>query len=357
MYLIVGLDPGTTVGIGILNFKGQVVSMYSSKNMSVNGVINYINQFGNAAIIASDVDHIPNFVYKVATSYDAKIHIPEKNLSVEEKVFLTRNIKYNDTHQRDSLSAAIYAYKNYKNLFNKIDNLGYGDDVKYYVVKGYSISEAIAKVMPEEKIESTMLKGLILEEEKETVDLKKFAIIKENLKILEKSRKILRQQIIEKDKEINALKEKIHEMEKERKLLESKLPDNYVYTIKTLEISLESLKKDISLMQDKINSFYEIYKKIGKGEIIPVGVYPEIFNGLTYVEKHKKINKNDFLNVSVAFVESDMDLQCRTVDAKYLKNFDNILFYIEKKDLEKIKEFDIEEIINNYKKYRKKGII
>jgi len=358
MYLIVGLDPGTSVGISILNFKGEIIDVFSSKHMSVENVIKHINEFGKASIIASDVDHIPNFVYKVATAFDAKIYIPERNLSVEEKVFLTRNVKYKDTHQRDSLSAAIYAYKNYKNMFDKVESLGYGDDVKFYVIKGYSISEAIAKVEPK----VVAIPSIISEEENEgenvKIDPKKFSELKENVRILEKSRQILREQIIEKDKEIERLKEKIREMEREKRLSEIHPEHKDTLTIRALEISLETLKKDISLMQNKLNEFYEIYRKIGMGEIIPVGVYPEIFNGLTYVKKDVKINKDDmelFSKVEIAYVEKNLNLPCITVDATSLKNFDNVLFYVEKEELKKIREsWSIEEIIKKYRESRKR---
>lgn len=348
MYLIAGIDPGTTVGIGILNFKGEVINFFSSKNMCVDNVIKYLNEFGKTAIVASDVDHISNFVYKVASAYDAKIFIPERNLSVNEKNFLTRNVKYHDVHQRDALSAAIYAYKNYKNIFNKIENLGYGDEVKFYVVKGYSISEAIAKIEPEAKVLET------IEEEKpaEKVDIKEFMDLKEQVRILEKSRQILKKQIIEKDKEIEELREIIKNMERERKLIPYQKNEEI---IKTLEISHDALKKDLLLMQEKLNKFFEIYKKIGNKEIFPVGIYPEIFDGLTYIEKAEKIDKNLLLNVEIAFTEKSLDLPCIIGDVKLLKNIDNKIFYIEKEDIEKIRRLkNIENIIDEYKKSRKR---
>ncbi|MFN3527961.1 MAG: DUF460 domain-containing protein [Candidatus Altarchaeaceae archaeon] len=352
MYLIVGIDPGTTVGIGILNFKGEVINFFSSKNMSVNNVVEYLNKYGNPAIIASDVDHISNFIYKIASAYNAKIFIPEKNLSVNEKIFLTRNIKYHDNHQRDALSAAIYAYKNYKNIFNKIEKLGYGDDVKFYVVKGYSLSEAIAKVEPEAEIQEK------IEEKKpiENVEIKEFLELKEQVRILKKSRQILKKQIIEKEKEIERLKEIIKDMERERKILQdAKSLKTKDVIIKTLEISLEALKNDIKNMEEKLNKFYEIFEKIGKKEIVLVGVYPEIFDGLTYIEKNKKIDKNLLSDVEIVFTEKNLDLPCIVADAKYLKNIDDRIFYIEKEEIEKIRRsYDIENIIEEYKKSRRK---
>jgi len=206
MYLIVGFDPGTTVGIGIINFNGDVVDIFSGKNMGINEVVAHIINFGTTVLVASDVDHIPYSLYKVATAMNAKIFIPENSISVSEKIFLTRNIQYHDTHQRDSLSAALYAYKRYKNLFEKIKNLGYGDDVKASVIKGKSLAAALA-IISSEPEESKNTATLDISLKPHEISWKDFADLKEHLRILEKANKILKTEIVAKDIEIGNLKE------------------------------------------------------------------------------------------------------------------------------------------------------
>ncbi|NCN65532.1 MAG: DUF460 domain-containing protein [Candidatus Altiarchaeum hamiconexum] len=359
MYLVVGFDPGTSVGIGIINFKGDVVDIFSGKNMGINEVVAHIINFGTTALVASDVDHIPYTLYKVATALDAKIFIPENSISVSEKVFLTRNVRYRDAHQRDALSAALYAYKRYKNLFEKIKNMGYGDDVKAMVIKGKSIAEAIAITYsePEEREEGknrTDIRDISKDSEAYfEISRENFADLKEHLRILEKANKILKTEIATKDIETENLKEQIKGLEREKKFKSEKCrTDEEKFEKMAMEISFKGIKEQLKNAEDVIKRFENFYEKIGKGEIYLVGKYPEIFNGLTYIDKHDVISQSDTGRIEIAFTKKRIT-NCKNVSPQKLKEISDI-YYIERNDLEEIrKSSDIESIIEEYRKARK----
>lgn len=352
MYIIVGFDPGTSAGIGIINFNGEVVDMFSGKNMGVNEVVAHIRNVGTAVLIASDVDRIPYTLYKVAAALNAKIFIPENSIPVAEKIFLTRSIKYRDAHQRDSLSAALYAYRHYKNLFEKIKNLGYGDDIKALVVKGKSLAEAIAMSSEREgeKVRETKEETKRIKEE---ISRENFDDVKEHLRILEKTTKILKTEIETKDKEIGNLKEQIKELERENKIKREKsITKREKFEKIAMEISFKGIKEQIKNAENVIEDLENFYKKIGKEEIYLVGEYPEIFNGLTYIDKYNVVNNSDISKIDVAFTEKKIS-NCKTVSPQKLKKISK-MYYIEKGDLEELRaSWDIESIIEEYRKTRK----
>ncbi|PKP58833.1 MAG: hypothetical protein CVT88_06630 [Candidatus Altiarchaeales archaeon HGW-Altiarchaeales-1] len=352
MYLIVGFDPGTSVGIGIINFNCEVVDLFSGKNMGINEVVAHIRQFGTVVLIASDVDHIPYTLYKVATALNAKIFIPENSISVSEKVFLTRNVKYHDAHQRDSLSAALYAYKRYKNLFEKIKNLGYGDDVKALVIRGKSLAEAIAETSAESVQIDEIIHPLDISKTDIEISKEKVSDLKEHLRILEKANKILKTQIKTKDAETENLKNNIKSLEREMKFKSEKsVRAEEKFEKMAMEISLKGITGQIKNAEEVIKDLENFYERVGKEEIYLVGNYPEIFNGLTYVDKHSVVKTSDVSRIEIAFTEKKIS-NCKNVSPQKLKKISNI-YYIERLNLEDVKAGgDVESIIKEYRKAR-----
>lgn len=136
--IIVGFDPGLTVGLAILDLNGNLLFLGSFKEISKSEIINIIMKFGRAILIATDVENSPKAVKKLATSLNSKIFAPKNDISVSYKNELVNNfLKSNgdflsentanisnvsvDAHKRDSLSAAILAYKNYENKLNQLE--------------------------------------------------------------------------------------------------------------------------------------------------------------------------------------------------------------------------------------------
>jgi len=120
--LIVGIDPGTTLGYALLDLDGNVIELNSSKLLNLNSLIALITETGLPVIVAADKNPAPGFVQKAATKLGARLIHPEQNMLVLEKKALTKGFVYRNDHQRDALSGALYAHKKLKPLLNKIDN-------------------------------------------------------------------------------------------------------------------------------------------------------------------------------------------------------------------------------------------
>ena len=172
--LIVGIDPGVTVGIAILDLRGEVKLIDSAKGLSRGDVVRRISEHGTVTIIATDVTTIPAFIQALSTKFNAKIHSAPKILSVREKQEMIRIfndnevnvIKPSNSHERDALVAAIKAFSSYKNIFERIEAIikkmdvkvpissSFIDNVKVLVVReDIPIKDAIDRLLKEEKEE------------------------------------------------------------------------------------------------------------------------------------------------------------------------------------------------------------
>jgi len=154
-YTIVGIDPGTTVGLAMLDLDGNTVDVFSSKNYSVSDTIRRIISRGKPLVVASDVTPTPSMVKKVSNVFSSHVHELNDCLTVEEKFALTKGegYEYKNVHERDALAACVNAFKNYKKKFAQVQKKtppGVDvEEVKAMVIKGESISAAIEQLISE----------------------------------------------------------------------------------------------------------------------------------------------------------------------------------------------------------------
>ena len=122
--VIVGIDPGITVGLAIIDLNMNLILTKSIKNARKEDIINHIVSSGRPVVIATDVMPAPEFVTKIAANFNARLYVPEKPVSLDEKIRITREFdSISDSHMRDSLAAAILAYGSIKKTLSKIERV------------------------------------------------------------------------------------------------------------------------------------------------------------------------------------------------------------------------------------------
>ncbi|MBI2549582.1 DUF460 domain-containing protein [Candidatus Woesearchaeota archaeon] len=119
--LIVGVDPGTTVGYAALDTHGRVLKTRSSKQLELNSLLEEIVKLGSILAIGTDKGKCPSLIGKAAAKTGAKIIVPKEDLLVAEKDALTKGRMSGNGHERDALAAALYAYKELEPLLNRIE--------------------------------------------------------------------------------------------------------------------------------------------------------------------------------------------------------------------------------------------
>jgi predicted RNase H-like nuclease (RuvC/YqgF family) len=146
MYLILGVDPGKTVGIACLDLKGRLVFSGHYPNESVESVISEIKSVGTPIIVAGDRLRPSELVRKVNASFGGRLFSPKREASLDLKRRLGRSATLTNQHECDAYSAALAAYNRYANKFNQIDHMVTGEaeseKIKRQVVERRSIYEA-----------------------------------------------------------------------------------------------------------------------------------------------------------------------------------------------------------------------
>jgi predicted RNase H-like nuclease (RuvC/YqgF family) len=307
--LIVGIDPGITVGIAAIDLDGKIVALHSERNMPVGEVFRFISELGHPIIVATDVSPAPGFVEKIARSFKAQLFVPRENLRVEEKNEFLRDlgISVDDDHQRDALAAAYKAYLRIKpkmeHIESRLREVGLtkkSDEVKALVIGGYNLGEAMQKVTLRERRRE--------EEEPEegkSFDagsyIKRIRELERRVEVLERENDELREIIKEQRKTIGKLERKIADYDDEvrRKVLRERELEAKVKRIEVLEKQLREAKAVIErlgrdLVQVKRMNVVEI-----RGSAVPLKVLRVLsWRELERIEREVGLRKGDVLFVA-----------------------------------------------------------
>ncbi len=171
--MIVGIDPGTSVGLAFLDVDGNVLNVKSARGISVEDIITEIASAGKAAIIATDKAIAPPTVNKLASILGARLFTPDYDLPVEKKRELAARWPTSNDHERDSLAAAVYAYYNFQNKIRRIEKQ-----------VGEELERIKARVLKGEKVSDLMAPAEVIEKDKELL-AQMGALRKENRELKE----------------------------------------------------------------------------------------------------------------------------------------------------------------------------
>ena len=302
MNLIVGVDPGATVGIAMIDLDGNVVKLFSQKELSQNGVIRFIEESGKPLVIASDVTSLPSSISKIARAFDAATFSPKDNILQSEKIEMTKNFDIKNDHERDALVAALLAYN-------------------YFYVK-INKARKIAKKRQEDIIAASFHENRLNKVLRDVTKIPKEKKIKKKSQPKEKKTDETLKKKVDFLQEYNIkLKDENKKMKKKTERLENKIknkrwkPVDKSKRIKKLQERIKIKDKEVRKSEEEVKSLKELLSKIPEGEYTIMG---------------KKTFDNDYY-------ESVKDLG-RTVIAK-----------LKKKEGRKISEKELEDIIKEHR--------
>lgn len=309
-YIIVGVDPGTTVGLSALDLEGNILAIISKRSFSMSDVKEEIRKYGYPLIFASDVNPPSGFIEKLSTSFDSILYLPQLSIPVKEKNELTKELSVTNAHERDSLSAAIKAYINYKNKFVQIKSKipeelsGYSSRIIGDVLRGMSIKEAIDKLREELtkkeeeiKIEQRPPEEVVIEQLKIIDNYKeKQNTLKKDFEKLEAESIVLKRKLEEKESTIISLERKLFDVLDQQK--KEALKDN---VIKSKNFEIASLRKSLDLLKAKVNSLTEENKRLKElkplmeSEDITIGKVLTVFSveGIRHLVKNMDLMEGD----------------------------------------------------------------
>ncbi len=345
-HLIVGIDPGTTTAVSLIDLQGDIVDIISSKDMGLSNVIEYIVSHGKPSMIACDVNPIPGFVSKISKTFGVRSFIPEKDLSVNEKIEMARGFNVSDAHQRDALAAALNAFNKYRNMFTKVDSLKLSDEVKHMVLQGNSIEKA-ERILTSKDDKEIPEKEIV---KKETIEQ---SPEDKKIRSLDKRIKSLMTELDKKDALIAKLKEEIAGIKRKNHTRKEWGNSSVENTIRNYELKISAIKKDLSLKESVKKHLLAV---IDDEEAL-VGIYPEVLDG--YCMVRDKVNPKDINVGSFKYVFTDLQLNTdlfRSLGVKVfkIKKLETVdgLWFVDKTDLDDGENMSLEGLIEEYREKR-----
>ncbi|WP_369684389.1 DUF460 domain-containing protein [Haloarchaeobius sp. HME9146] len=263
-HVIVGVDPGTTTAVAIVGLDGQVLDVLSTRTADMAAVIEWVVERGRPVIVAADVTPMPNTVQRVRTSFDAVGWEPTSDLPVDEKQHRTRETGYDNDHERDALAAALFAYDDHEDQFDRIarktpPQLDLGT-VTAKVLAGEGNVEAVIDDLTESEDEG--------EEEHEhdprelTQEEKRIRDLERQVERLDEHVDSLESTIEEKDERIEELEQELSEARREerREARERRTVTRLERRNRALERDLDEKDEEIEALEGKLKRLKELWK-------------------------------------------------------------------------------------------------
>jgi hypothetical protein len=333
--LIVGIDPGTTVGYAVLDLGGKVIDVGSSKEVGMSSLISKIVGIGKVVVVGCDKKKVPAFVEGFAIRVGARIIGPNKDLSIKDKKDLTRKYKTENSHEADALASALFAFKELRPLLKKLElfiqrnkKRVIGDKIKELVIKeGISIKLATDLIEKPEKEGITIVKKVI---EERKLEKKDFIRLYDKYKQLEKENRLLREHSNKLEGELKNIKEKYDYLKK--KIEQLKTDEKTEEHLRFKEERLVAQYQQIKAMKDEIDG---LNREIGKirGLLANIGKNV-LLKKLRNLGSEEFERKNRILNIQegdIILVEEPNIISKKVID--YLKPKVQIIVY--KKDISK----------------------
>ena len=300
-YLIVGIDPGTTTAVAALDLDGNLLHLASSRQMNMGDVVESLYRVGKPLIIASDVQEMPYSVEKIRRAFSAVAYTPKQDVSVETKVELTAAFPYGNDHERDALSAALDAYRQYRHKFqNLLKRIPPGhdlDEVRARVIRGQSLDQVIGDmntITPAPSVDAPVVPVEVKHDEK-------VRVLDGMVKRLRTFVGELQEEVKEKDYEIQRLQarlRKIHtsqdaQLAKDTEVIKK---DAIIQSLKKRLRKEERHNRNLSKRLVRIKQFAELSMD---GEVLPVKVMEALTKeGLRRLTEDVGIEEGDIIFVT-----------------------------------------------------------
>lgn len=249
--IIVGIDPGTTLGYAIVDFEGSLLRIDSSRSHSMSQLTEQVISVGKPVIVAGDKKKIPGVVQSFASSTGAKAYSPGRDLLIREKREIVSGFDFGKDHERDALAAALIALKNHSELLKKIDAFARRNKKPYK-------DRLIEMVIRNDGMSISLASDMIEKPESEPVRIVRKVIEKEGMKP-EISK--LHSALKKKEREQDLLSKQVQDLKKKNKELTRRYDE---LSRRSGSLLTEERSKDIrQFRQERIRS---ISKKLRKKE-------------------------------------------------------------------------------------------
>jgi hypothetical protein len=333
--LIVGIDPGTNLGLAVIDDNGNIIDKLSGKNIQNEDIIKYISDLKYVVLIATDKKEIPKTILDIASKLNIGVYSPKEDISLEtkSKYYKDENLKniFENNHEFDAYISAIEALKKLKEIFEKAKRFSESQE-EYIKILKYTLRNR--------KVEVVSAKNNLREKEKEIKEEKKRKKRKSDKKDIEIVKVIIKNK---KDKE-------------EKKKIIEEINKKYIELLNDYNILSKILTERLKIDDNIIPKISFLYlNKLYYNKIF-IDEFKEEY--ITYYKNKdtkffvKKENLIEAKNIFPRFYIID--------EFKELKNFIIIEKFHEEKSniIEKnIDEERLKKILKNYREHRLQNLL
>jgi predicted RNase H-like nuclease (RuvC/YqgF family) len=287
-HVVVGIDPGTTTAVAVVGIDGSVLDLFSTRTADTAAVVEWIIERGRPIVVAADVTPMPETVEKLRRSFEAAGWEPDSDLPVDEKKHRTREVGYDNDHERDAAAAALSAFDAHADQFERVAEK---------LPPQHDLGPVLARVVADEESVETVLADLADDDEPEeettehtprelTEEEKQIKRLKARVERLESHVADLTDTIARKDEQIDEYEDELSEarreerrearerrevtrLERETERLERELEDERERN-RELESKLERLK---ALWKLDHSNFADVSET--QADLVPVKVIEE----------------------------------------------------------------------------------
>ncbi|MBB6647384.1 DUF460 domain-containing protein [Halobellus ruber] len=217
--VVVGIDPGTTTAAAVIGLDGSVLDVYSTRTHDTADVIEWLIERGRPVVVAADVTPMPETVEQFRRSFDAAAWVPDSDLPVDEKLHRTREVAYDNDHERDALAAALFAVDDHEDQFERISrkvppDVERGEVISRVVAGEASVEAALQELQDEDEAEPDESEH---EERELTDEEKEIRRLRERVDRLESHVDDLNDTIAEREETIAEYEEALSEAKREER--------------------------------------------------------------------------------------------------------------------------------------------
>ncbi|MFW9792858.1 MAG: DUF460 domain-containing protein [Candidatus Thorarchaeota archaeon] len=293
-YFILGIDPGTTAAYCLLSLDGKVRILRSRKGLTRADIIREVYENGIPALVASDVPQVPHFVEKIASTVNAPVYTPKKPIAVVDKQELAREYttdkRTRNAHERDALTAAVYAFRSLLPKLQQIDRVIREQQIsvdrnylKALVIKGISINEALARIEREtaEVVESVPEQ---LPAQDEPLTQERYDALQAKVNQIDSENKLLLDEIEDLKRYVEYLKFRESELSDSLEIVNN---ENYWMVKRDREVvktqsTLKKSQKEVALLRKEVKELRKHLERLKgvkrlemRGDMLAVKVIPQ----------------------------------------------------------------------------------
>lgn len=292
--VIVGIDPGTTTAVAVVGLDGRVLDVHSTRTADTAAVIEWLIERGRPSLVAADVQPMPETVEKFRRSFDAAGWAPASDIPVDEKLHRTRDIDYENDHERDALAAALFAFDDHEDQFERISRKVPADVDREEVIARVLTSEESVEAALREMDDDADDGGDDVDDESHeepelTPEEREIRELRSRVERLESHVEDLKSTIEEKDETIEEYKEELSDARREerREARERREVTRLERENGRLERTVESLEADKAELADKLDQLKSLWKLDHSnfadvntdGSLVPVKIVEQFTNG------------------------------------------------------------------------------